>query len=107
MNITTHSRPDLPEDLERIARQRARAKLGFYTHAFVYTMVIAGLGLLALSQGKAWAVWPAVGWGFGLMMHGVGVYGFGPGSTLRERLTERERQALRAHPRGSRTSGQG
>ncbi|HMN93318.1 MAG TPA: 2TM domain-containing protein [Hydrogenophaga sp.] len=105
MNSSPHTQPDLPADLERIARRRAGAKLGFYTHAFVYAVVIAGLGLLALSQGKTWMVWPAVGWGFGLMMHGVGVYGIGPGSSLREHLTERERQALRAQPRGPRASG--
>jgi len=88
---------NLPPDLERLARRRAQAKLGFYTHAFIYAVVITGLSLLAFSQGKAWALWPAAGWGFGLLMHGLGVFGFGPGSALRERLTEREREHLRQH----------
>ena len=87
----------LSPELERLARRRARAKLGFYTHAFVYTLVISGLALLSLGQGRAWAVWPAVGWGFGLLMHGVGVFGLGAGSAWQERLTEREREALRVH----------
>jgi len=85
----------LSPDLERLARRRARAKLGFYTHALVYAVVITGLSLLAFSQGKAWSLWPAAGWGLGLLMHGLGVHWFGPGSAWRERLTEREREHLR------------
>ncbi len=87
--------PSLSPDLERLASRRAQAKLGFYTHAVIYAVVMTGLGLLAFSQGKAWAFWPAAGWGFGLLMHGLGVFGFGPGSALRERMTEREREHLR------------
>ncbi|MDP2418915.1 MAG: 2TM domain-containing protein [Hydrogenophaga sp.] len=44
-----------------------------------------------------WSLWPAAGWGFGLLMHGMGVFGFGPGSALRERMLERERERLRGH----------
>jgi len=87
--------PPLPPELEKLARRRASAKLGFLTHAIIYTVVISGLSLLAFSQGRAWSLWPAAGWGFGLFMHGLGTFGFGPGSALRERLLERERNALR------------
>lgn len=87
--------PNLSPELERLARKRATAKLGLYAHALIYAVVITGLSLLAFSQGKAWSLWPAAGWGFGLLMHGLGVFGFGPGSALRERLTEREREHLR------------
>jgi uncharacterized membrane protein len=89
--------PPLSPELERLAERRAKAKLGFFTHALVYAVVITGLSLLAFSQGKIWSLWPAVGWGFGLLMHGMGVFGFGPGSALRERLLERERERLRGH----------
>lgn len=87
----------LSPDLERLARRRAKAKLGFYKHAFIYVVVISGLALLSLGQGRAWVVWPAAGWGFGLLMHGAGAFGFGAGSAWQERLTEREREALRGH----------
>jgi uncharacterized membrane protein len=90
----THPSPLSPEQ-ERTARRRASAKLGFYVHALVYAVVITGLNVLAFSQGKAWAFWPAAGWGFGLLMHGLGVFALGPGSALREWLIERERNALR------------
>jgi len=92
MHTTTQ---DLSPELERLARRRAKAKLGFYTHALIYAVVITGLSLLAFSQGKVWSLWPTAGWGFGLLMHGLGVFGFGPGSALRERMTEIERENLR------------
>jgi uncharacterized membrane protein len=92
----TTAQPLSPE-LERLAERRAKAKLGFFVHALVYAVVITGLSLLAFSQGKIWSLWPAAGWGLGLLMHGLGVFGFGPGSALRERLTERERERLRGH----------
>ena len=85
----------LSPELEHLARKRAGAKLGFYTHALVYLVVITGLSLLAFSQGKSWALWPAAGWGLGLLMHGLGVFGWGPGNALRERMTERELEQLR------------
>jgi uncharacterized membrane protein len=89
----------LPADLERLARRRVGARLGFYTHATVYAVVITGLSLLAFSQGKGWAVWPAAGWGFGLLMHGLGVFAIGPGSGLRERMLQAERARLQAERR--------
>lgn len=95
MNAPLTPATALNPDLERLAQRRARAKIGFYTHALIYALVITGLGLLAFSQGKAWSIWPAAGWGLGLLMHGLGVFGFGPGSALRERMVERERENLR------------
>jgi hypothetical protein len=93
MNLHT---PPLSPELEHLARRRAKAKLGFYTHALVYAVVITGLNLLAFSQGKVWSFWPTAGWGFGLLMHGVGALGLGPGPALRERMVEREREHLRS-----------
>ena len=80
--------------------KRVKARLGFYRHAFIYVAVISGLSLLAFSQGKAWSLWPTAGWGFGLLMHGLGVFGFGAGSDLRQRLVEQERQRLYAASNG-------
>lgn len=85
----------LSPDLERLARRRAKAKLGFYIHALIYAVVITGLSLLAISQGKVWSLWPAAGWGVGLLMHALRVFGALPGHALRERMVERERAQLR------------
>ena len=80
--------------IERLARRRAGAKMGWYLHALVYLCVNAGLALIAWQTGRTWAVYPLAGWGLGLAIHGLAVWLIGPGAALRERLVERERAAL-------------
>lgn len=85
-----------PEKIERLARRRAGAKLGWYIHAVVY--VVVNLGLLALSEygmgARRWTIFPVLGWGLGLALHGVSVFVLGSGSGLRERMVRRERERL-------------
>lgn len=88
------SLPTRPEPLERLARKRAGAKLGWYTHAGVYLLVNLFLALLSLRSGHAWAAYPALGWGLGLLIHGAAVWLAMPGGGLYGRLLERERAAL-------------
>lgn len=83
-------------NIDRLARRRARAKMGFYTHAFVYSVVITGLTVLSFGRGQLWSLWPAAGWGLGLLMHCLSAFWIGPGSSLEARLVERERQRLAA-----------
>jgi hypothetical protein len=59
-------------------------------------VVNAGLTVLALSKGQSWSIWPAAGWGFGLLMHGLAVFGFAPGKGLEQRMLAHERKKLRA-----------
>lgn len=84
------------EELERIARRRAGAKLGWYTHAAVYVAV--NLVLFAMSEHafgqRRWSVFPVLGWGLGLTLHGISVFVLGAGSSLRERLVQKERERL-------------
>ncbi|MCK9513202.1 MAG: 2TM domain-containing protein [Pigmentiphaga sp.] len=86
--------PPLDPELERLAQQRANAKLGWYRHAAIYVIVNLGLFSLAFHQGRDWAIYPALGWGLGLAIHGVAVWLHGPDGRWRERLVARERQAL-------------
>lgn len=83
-----------PEALESLAQQRAGAKLGWYVHAFFF--VVVNLLMLALSRHgfgqRPWSVFPLLGWGVGLALHGVSVFVLGNG--LRERLVRRERERL-------------
>jgi len=92
MNVphTSHT----PEQIDRLARRRAGAKMGWFIHAFVYLCVNAGLALLALSHGRDWYAYPLLGWGLGLALHGAAVWLMGPGAHWRERLVERERALL-------------
>lgn len=78
--------------LERQARRRANAQFGWLVHAGVYLAVTTGLVLLSWVQGRPWAVFPALGWGLGLAVHGLVVSALG--SSLRQRLLIRERQRL-------------
>jgi len=94
-----NARPENHERIERLARRRAGAKLGWYLHATVYLLVNAFLMALASQHGQSWAVYPLMGWGLGLLIHGAVVFFIAPGGTLYDRLLARERQALGAEDR--------
>ncbi|RID97997.1 2TM domain-containing protein [Simplicispira hankyongi] len=89
------------EALERLAQRRARAKMGWYAHASVYLLVNLLLVTLSASSGRHWAVFPALGWGLGLLVHGVSVFLLASGSDLHERLVQAERNRLVAQDRRS------
>jgi hypothetical protein len=84
------------EEIDHLARKRAGAKLGWYAHAAIY--VVVNLALLAMSEygmgGRRWSIFPVVGWGIGLALHGISVFVLGQGSSLRERMVQRERERL-------------
>lgn len=84
-------------EIDTLARKRAGAKLGWYAHAVVY--VVVNLALFALSEyalgTRRWSVFPLLGWGVGLALHGIAVFVLGSGSGLRERLEQKEREKLR------------
>ena len=85
-----------PENIERLARKRASAKLGWLMHAGIYVTVNAFLLALSLWQGRHWAAFPLLGWGLGLAIHGVAVWFAGAGSALRDGMVQRERARLTA-----------
>jgi hypothetical protein len=87
------------DQLERLARRRAGAKMGWYIHATVYVLVNLFLVLLATSRGQDWAMYPLLGWGLGLLIHGAVVFFVAPGGNLYGRLLERERKAMRGGDR--------
>jgi len=89
---------DSPAALERLARRRAGAKMGWFIHALVYACVNAGLALVAWHTGRPWHLYPLAGWGLGLAIHGLAVW-LGSGSDLHQRLLEAEREKLRRQPR--------
>lgn len=95
---TSPNHPDHP-DLYALARRRAGAKLGWMVHALAYLAVNGGLALLsffATSGARNGAAATALGWGFGLLIHGLVVYAAGPGSRLRESLVQTELKRLQS-----------
>lgn len=84
------------DEIEQLATRRAKAKLGWYIHAGVYLVVNGFLFLLSTyGPGRQhWAIYPALGWGLGLALHGISVFALGNGSDLRERMIQKEREHL-------------
>lgn len=83
-----------PEQIERLAQRRAARKMGWYIHALIFLVVNTGLALLSSFTGRHWAIFPAFGWGLGLLIHGLVVFVAPPGSGFRERLVQHERDRL-------------
>lgn len=81
-------------DIERLARKRAGAKMGWYLHASVYIIVNLLLAVLSAMSDRHWAVFPAFGWGVGLLIHGAAVFLATGGGGLHERLVQQERKRL-------------
>jgi hypothetical protein len=92
--------PDNAADLDRLARRRVAARLGWIGHAVVYLVVIGGMTAFAYWRDRHPPLGAALGWGLGLGVHGVRVFLGGIGSDLRERLVEAERQRLHSARRG-------
>jgi hypothetical protein len=81
-------------EIERLARKRAGAKMGWYIHATVYVAVNLLLIMLSTMSGRHWAVFPVFGWGIGLAVHGLVVFIVTGGAGLHERLVQQERNRL-------------
>jgi hypothetical protein len=90
------SHPLTPDDIDHLARRRAGAKLGWYAHAVFYVLVNAVV--FAMSRygfgERPWSMFPLLGWGLGLALHGVSVFALGSGSSLRERMVQKERERI-------------
>lgn len=79
---------------ERLARRRAGAKLGWLIHASVYVLVNLLLIALSAASGRGWAVFPLLGWGLGLAVHGAVVFLKTGGAGIYDRLVQAERERL-------------
>ena len=61
------------------AKKRAGEIRDFYTHLGIYVLVNLLLFLIDIttSPDVLWFYWPLLGWGIGMVLHAVRVYGFG------------------------------
>lgn len=86
----------MEEDLKRQRAERVvAAKLGFIRHAIVYIMVITGLAVInnVTYSPYQWWLWPAFGWGLGLIANFISAYVFRSGD-LQKRLVDREMEKI-------------
>jgi transcriptional regulator with XRE-family HTH domain len=74
-NANTNVSPD-----EEAALRHVRKIRGFYGHLAQYVVVISGLAIFNFfkSPNHLWVIWPALGWGLGLLFHGMRVFGTMP-----------------------------
>ncbi|MFD1344475.1 2TM domain-containing protein [Litorisediminicola beolgyonensis] len=74
------------------ARGRAEGKYRFYIHAVVFIAVITLLVIFdaLASPGTGWVIWPILGWGLALALHGARVFLFADKDTIVDRMTEQE-----------------
>jgi len=64
------------EKIQKRARRRAAAEVGFYAHLQAYLGVIAFLAFInMMTTWYPWFLWPAGGLGLGLFFHYMGVFG--------------------------------
>ena len=84
------------QEILRMARTRTNAKLGFYVHAAVYVVVMLVLfAINALSSAKPWSVYPLLGWGLGVAIHGIMAIGI-VGSGFKDRMLRAEIAQLKS-----------
>jgi hypothetical protein len=62
------------------ARKRVEEIKGFYGNLIAYVVVNIGLMVINLltSSGYLWFFWPLLGWGIGVVFHGMKVFNYMP-----------------------------
>lgn len=83
------------QELYTQATRRAKAKQGWYIHAVVYVLVNLGQILTSLVTWHwTWSFLGAMGWGLGLAIHGIVVFGL-MNTDWNERMIQAELRQLR------------
>lgn len=74
------------------AKKRAEEKMEFFTHLTTYVVINIILVIINLltSPGYHWFYWPLLGWGIGIVLHGMNVFVYGEGSSLKDRMIRKE-----------------
>ena len=93
----------MDQEQERYERARARvgALKGFYIHTTVFVLVNLALFVINVMVGGGWwFYWPLLGWGIGLGVHALGVFGFGGGGPLGRDWEERKIREFMDKERG-------
>lgn len=72
--IIEHPRTNINAE-EALALRKVKKLQGFYIHAMQYAATILVLALINyFTTSYPWVIWPALGWGIGVIFHGLGVH---------------------------------
>jgi hypothetical protein len=77
------------------AHARVQALKGFYIHTTAFLVV--NIALLAINAGVGgvwWFYWPLIGWGIGLGVHALDVFGFSGGGPWGREWEERKMREM-------------
>ena len=77
--MSNDERMRIEREIRAKAVRRVRAKLGFYWHLAVFTLVNIAIVAINLSYTpeRHWFVWPLGGWGFALALHAFATFQHG------------------------------
>lgn len=81
LNQTTASTPNTTVSADEIAAlKHVRRIRNFYARLAIYVIVISGLAIFNFikSPNHIWVIWPALGWGLGMLFYGMRVFGTMP-----------------------------
>ena len=78
--MTTQTQESYIEDKRYLkAREKIKAIKGFYSNVLSYVIVIPFLAFINYrTTDFPWVVFPMLGWGFGIVAHGMEAYGYSP-----------------------------
>lgn len=65
---------DKDKELYKTAKRRVIAKKGFKIHLVVYIAVSILLFVISKTGNQNWWIYPVLGWGIGVVTHGVSLY---------------------------------
>lgn len=79
------------QEAEQTAHQNAKLKVEFRIHLVVYFAVNIFLAIInrTLTPENLWVIWPVLGWGLGIIIHGINVH-FSTKSNFKERMIRKE-----------------
>lgn len=82
-------------DLNRIAKHRVSLRMGFFLHLAIYTAANLVFWLVNLATTRyRWHRWALLGWGVGVLFHGLAVFVFSEGAPIKRWMMTREMERL-------------
>jgi hypothetical protein len=88
------------EEIYKQARKYVQEKKDFFTHLCVYLVINAILFIIwaiTTRHGYPWFIWPLMGWGIGVIFHGLSVFVFDRHGSWERNEIEKEATRLRGH----------